>query len=155
MTDKYHHSVDGNQIIIFTDGEKLQAGPALAARMEIENPLGEGQWTHLALTWDCEAGTTLYVDGQKKAELRRDFQPVGLEEGWPGRVGCHTSFGDFPLAGTIDELRIFNYRLAEGQIRLLKDLAPAHPSIKVTGDWRKAISVRNEGRESVPLSLQA
>lgn len=147
--------IDGYEIVIFTDKEKLTAWPALGRRMVMDSPLRQGEWTHLALTWDDQEGTAVYVDGEKRAERKGKFKPTALEKGWPGRVGCHTPSGRFPFAGCMDELRLFNYRLSDEEVRLIKDLRTPAPALKITGDWIEEVSVRNEGAEAIKIRLQA
>ena len=155
MRDTGNTLVDGYQIVLFTDGDRLKAKPCLDRQMAIPNPLRKGEWTHLALAWDSSQGTALYVDGEKKAEIPAPFRPTELEAGWPGRVGCHTPGGGFAFAGTLDELRLFNTRLGEAEVRTLKGLDPARPQMVVIGDWVGGVTVANAGAAPAALSLQA
>lgn len=127
MRDTGNTLIDGYEIVLFTDGDRLKAKPQLVRQMEIPNPLRQDVWTHLTLTWDCEKGTALYVNGEKKAEINAEFKPTPLEADWPGRVGCHTPGGGYPFAGTIDELRLFNYRLTDEEVRQLPWPVPGSP----------------------------
>ncbi|MBI3920853.1 MAG: beta-galactosidase [Armatimonadetes bacterium] len=155
MKDAGNTLIDGYEIVIFTDGPKLKAKPQLLRQMEIPSPLRKGEWTHLTLAWDCREGTSLYVNGEKKAEIAAAFEPTSLEKGWPGRVGCHTSGGGFPFAGTIDELRLFNHRLSDEEVRTVANTEPRSLELTVAGDWFTSIQVRNRSNATLPVSLQA
>jgi hypothetical protein len=101
--------IDGHQAVICAAGGKIVASPALTVfRMEHAAPLAQGKWTHLAMSWDSRLGATLHVNGKKVKERVGAFTPVELDADWPGRVGCMTSVGGAPFAGTLDELRLFN-----------------------------------------------
>jgi len=154
MQDTMNTLIDGYEIVIFTDGARLKAKPQLLRQMEIPNPLRKGEWTHLALSWDCTQGTWLFVNGEKAAEILGAFEPTPLEPGWPGRVGCHTPFGGYPFAGAIDELRLFNYRLSEEQVRFIATMEPCLPQVTVGGDWNSSITVSNHGGTTIPVSVQ-
>lgn len=74
---------------------------ALVVRAPI-NVLRQGQWTHLAGTWEAAAGLRFYVNGQA----------VGKADG-PVRLGTldrltlgNASDSDRPWSGTIDEVRL-------------------------------------------------
>jgi hypothetical protein len=155
MRDAGNTLIDGYEIVLFTDGAALKAKPSLVTQMEITNPLHQGEWTHLTLTWDCEQGTALFVNGEKKAERQGRFEPTNLEKGWPGRIGCHTPFGGYPFKGTIDELRLFNRQLSEEEVRAVATAQVTEPALAATGDWIHSLSVHNRGREPVALTLEA
>lgn len=114
--------IDGHEVVMYAAGGKIVASPALTVlRMEHATPLAQGRWTHLAMTWDCRLGAALYVDGERVKEHLGAFKPVELDADWPGRIGCMTSVGGAPFAGTIDELRLFNDALRPSDVPVLLD----------------------------------
>ncbi|MBL8792319.1 MAG: hypothetical protein JNM56_00290, partial [Planctomycetia bacterium] len=79
----------------------------------------EGDWHHLALTWDRfntgkrDATHTLYIDGKKIGELKN--YEVGMD--WDldrTRVYCAVN-----LIGRLDELAVFNRPLTGDEVMLL------------------------------------
>jgi hypothetical protein len=147
--------IDGAEVVINTDKNFLVGRPCVSTGARIPSPLKRGVWTHLALAWDCHAGWSFYVDGQKVSESASAFAPTALEAGWPGRVGCFTVGGDFPFAGTLDELRLFNYRLTDAEILQIKDLNPETPPLSLPGGSPGEMAAHNPGPAPVTLALQA
>ncbi|NLO72531.1 MAG: hypothetical protein GX100_00295, partial [candidate division WS1 bacterium] len=146
--------IDGNQIVIHSAGGKLIAGPCLSRWMRIDTPLKTDTWTHLALTWDSTQGTQLFVDGEKRGEIAAGFDPVTLEEDWPGRIGGPTGAGA-PFAGMLDEVRLWNRRLSEEELRAVYESsgpAAVPVTMEVGGG---AVTVRNGGKEEAVVDLGA
>ncbi len=150
MRETQNTCMDGYEILIYTDGDQLCAQAALGRRMSIPTPLGEGRWTHVALTWDAAVGSKLYVNGEEAAETKGAFEPTPLTW-WPGRVGAHTAFGGYPFNGWIDELRLFTRPLDTAEVRAMAQAtAGPHPLEAIT--WRQGtLGVRNGGTE--PLTV--
>ncbi|MDR2937137.1 MAG: LamG domain-containing protein, partial [Rikenellaceae bacterium] len=82
------------------------------------------EWTHFALTWDETEGIRFYVNGQKVAENKTiAVLNTGLDQ-----FGPHSriispwqvqSAYNFIRGGEIDEIRIYDQALADGQIAIL------------------------------------
>ena len=74
--------------------------------------LQEGQWTHLAVTFD---GTTakVYIDGVVAQEGNFSF---GNDIEAPMQIGAATNGGGNPFNGALDEVRIYDIALSETEI---------------------------------------
>ncbi|MFY0600829.1 MAG: T9SS type A sorting domain-containing protein [Cyclobacteriaceae bacterium] len=75
-----------------------------------------GQWHHLAVTYD-EATTTLkiFVDGVEN--LSDATMPVPLTNAYSLELGRATTFGNYELAGELDEVRIWNVARSQADIQ--------------------------------------
>lgn len=148
-------AIDAHQIVILTEGNRLgaqAAGMGGGARMYIPTPIASDHWVHIALAWDANSGSALYVDGKKVSEAKGQFRPTPLGQ-WPGRLGAHTPFGGYPFKGSIDELRLFNRRLGEEEIRQL--LEPSTSAQVKVLDWNEeGIRVANNGLKPIALWLR-
>lgn len=151
MRDAGNTLVDGYETVILVDGAKLKARPALPVTLEVDGALSRDRWVHVAMTWDCETGAALYVDGEKRAEAQRAFEPTPLEADWPGRVGCHTPGGGFPFAGDIDELLLSNRPLTGAEVAGLATRSAVRHGLEIAGDWGQEVQVRNAGETTVRL----
>ena len=104
-----------------------------------ENKIPLRTWTHVAASFDGQAGITLYIDGQKTAEMKLEdkFQPAETELriGMPRQKieASHPvrTFATFPcwysLDGLLDELRVYNKTLSAKTIA--KNYASSKPGI--------------------------
>ena len=78
--------------------------------------IDDGQWHHIASTWDKESGVTLYLDGQKVGNRPHN----GPHFVWTG----HVSLGK-PGAlrrcynGALDEVRIYNRAITADEVKHL------------------------------------
>ena len=153
MRDTGNTLVDGYETVILVDGTGLKARPALPVTLEVAGALSRDRWTHVAMTWDCQTGAALYVDGEMRAEARRAFEPTALQVDWPGRVGCHTPGGGFPFAGDIDELLLSTRPLTGAEVAAVAsaDAVAARPRLEITGDWVQEVQVRNAGETMARL----
>ncbi len=145
--------VDGYEIAIYLHEGKLKAKPWLTGVMEIHNPLSQGEWTHLCMTWDSTQGATLYLNGQKVGERNGAFTPTELEPGWPGRVGCHTPGGGFPFAGQIDDLQLFNTRLTADEVAQIAAVTRS-PVLSATIAHPRALDIQNRGDAPATVTVQ-
>lgn len=152
MASTRNTKVDGHQTVMLTAGDKLVTWPALARRMEIDNPLLTGNWTHLALTWDCTNGAALYVNGKKAAERKGAFKPVRLQARWPGRIGCHTVGGGFQFKGDLDEVRLFNRALSSDELATLATSDPT-PRAIVASVRDDMIAITNTSDQAVAVAI--
>ena len=143
--------VDGYEIVMFVQDDKLVTWPALGRRMEVRDPLQRDAWTHVALAWDSASGTALYVNGKKAAERRGAFKPTPLSRSWPGRLGCHTAGGGYAFAGDIDELRLFNRQLRDAEIASLVAFDPGALAVRAVLEKNGTVTVRNVGGRPVSL----
>ena len=96
-----------------------------AAALGIGNPdttitstslINDGQWHHLAANWNTLTGLMqLYVDGQLQATTNG---PTGTRSAPPNlRIGSiQTGYAGGYLAGTIDDVRLFNRTLSATEI---------------------------------------
>ncbi len=119
MARRRKNRIGGREMAIYTTAGKLAASPSLSRvrRMQVPTPLKQGKWTHIALSWDCDIGANLYVDGKRVCHFPRAFPAVPLQKRWPGRIGYNATIeGGYPFAGTVDDLLMFNYSLSEQQI---------------------------------------
>ncbi|NOY81814.1 MAG: hypothetical protein GXP31_12530 [Kiritimatiellaeota bacterium] len=151
MVSSRNTLVDGYETVMFVQADKLVTWPALGRRMELPSPLAAGQWVHLALAWDCMAGATLYVNGKKAVERKGRFKPTPLSPVWPGRIGSHTVGGGYAFAGDIDELRLFNRRLTDGEVAALHALDPTIPAVAalLQDDGTVDVLNRTSGRVTI------
>lgn len=145
--------IDGYEIALVSQGEKLWAQAALSRRMTIPTPLVRGKWTHLALTWDAEIGSALYVDGRQVASTRGSFEPTPLTW-WPGRIGSHTPGGAYPFRGWVDELRLFDRQLSPEEVAVVAEQPALAASVKVVEWLAQGVRVVNTGSASVPVRLR-
>ncbi len=153
MASTGNSKVDGHEVVILIDGDKLKAWPCLSGYMTVPNPLREGRWTHLAMAWDCARGVSLYVDGARVAERKGPLaRPTKLQDDWPGRVGCHTATSGYAFAGVIDELRIFNTQLEKADIERIRDLNPQLPQLRLKGNPFGRSEIVNAG--SAPARIE-
>ena len=107
-------------------------------------PIGDGQWTHIAVTHD---GTTqkMYINGELDTSFDRGIDTVlnaeGLNIGFtpngPWRTNAY-------FYGAIDEVYIYNRALSQSEIRALADVVPA-----VTGVAAGTASLASGGGTSV------
>ena len=92
----------------------LGAGEGLGKYQACEHVAPFGEWTFIAMTWD---GVTMkiYVDlNVTEFPLEGDMKATNS----PLRIGDRPVH-DFPTAGIIDEVRIYNIALGEEDIQAL------------------------------------
>ena len=77
--------------------------------------LAQGQWTHLALTFD---GTTAkaYIDGVLVKESAFAF---AFDKEAPMQIGASADGGGNPFNGAIDEVRLYDTALSEAEVKAL------------------------------------
>ncbi len=75
-------------------------------------------WHHVACVFD-ESLLTLYVDGWSAGSVETEAVPQDLGETTQNWLGESLWDGDDLLEGTMDEFRIYNRALSEGEIRYL------------------------------------
>jgi hypothetical protein len=104
------------------------------SRVRVSSPLQPfpkpDQWTHLALSWDETRGIRFYVNGKLAAKNETaGFWNLGLDQFGPHSriISPHNVQSDynFVRGGDIDEIRVYDRTLAEGDIgKLAKGEAP-------------------------------
>jgi tetratricopeptide (TPR) repeat protein len=75
-----------------------------------------GQWHHIACTYDGQKMST-YVDGRLDASRPRNG-PIGTND-FPVCIGENIELTGHCWHGLIDDVRIYNYALSEGQVKAL------------------------------------
>lgn len=121
-----------------------------------------GTWHHVAVTWDKDNETCLYMDGQSLPyggetlgglRYRCPFEPETASEMY---VGCRGETGQSDLP--IDELRVFGRVLSGEEVRgLVREMAPLHcqvlPQILTPGQNQLRLQVLNQGRQTLDLQM--
>ncbi|HOS94032.1 MAG TPA: LamG domain-containing protein, partial [Armatimonadota bacterium] len=71
-----------------------------------------GEWHHLAVAWDCQAGTRLFIDGRQVAVLELEWEP---KPGTRFYIGANWSGGS-PAQALIEDVVIYSAPLDAGQV---------------------------------------
>ena len=106
---------------LFSDGPNIMLRfETVAGRIDIVAPLPDvGKWAHIAVTNDGKDGI-IYIDGKEEAK-----SPVPGKLGEtddPFRIGQDCERPQYVFAGLIDEPRLWDHALSEGEINDYKDL---------------------------------
>jgi hypothetical protein len=83
------------------------------------NPVNDGRWHHVVLSFSRSGAARIYVDG--KLDVERSPVPPGLESisnERPSRIGANLS-GDWAFIGSIDEVRLYRRALTETEVEQL------------------------------------
>src|SRR5262249_53172821 len=92
-----------------------------ALRIQTKERLVQGTWSHIALVYDGSgkaSGLKLYVDGKPhESEVLRDSLSGSIQTPSPLQIG-NKKTGN-PYKGQMDDLRIYNRRLAAAEIENL------------------------------------
>ena len=114
--DPYCLSMDGNQNLCFgiSDGDNDH-------NLSVKTPVGLGAWIHAAGVLDDDTGTlSLYTNGVLAAQTTTNLRPFGalLPEESPGiGIGNVNDGGNnFPFAGEIDEVALYNRALSADEV---------------------------------------
>ena len=95
--------------------------PENAVKVRTKQPLPEGRWLHLAVTYDGSskaAGVRIFVDGMRRElETEKDSLTETLANPEPLRLGARN--GDSIFKGQLDDLRFFQAALSEEEVRRL------------------------------------
>ncbi|HIE50954.1 MAG TPA: DUF4091 domain-containing protein [Armatimonadetes bacterium] len=123
----YLMETDGNllpdgfdEIGLFVHGDRLiakVAGPQTGPFVNLPSPLKQGEWAHLALTWEPRR-RVLYLNGEPVVTNTEEYPPSALDD-FRGMVGEHPSSGRWHFKGAMDEIRVYNYALPPAEIRAL------------------------------------
>lgn len=101
---------------VLIDAEPYYVGESLP----FTRPAGD-VWTHIAVTYD---GTTrtVYINGEEDASM--EGKPIGYDEGTgdPLWFGALHGYDWYHFKGCMDDIRIYNYALASGDIAGLTGL---------------------------------
>lgn len=98
----WYDSVSGNRYICFGNGEYVYGYTV---------PFSAGVWYHLAVT-SSGGNWTLYLNG---SVLRSDTCPINTKGG-PVYFGAYQGYPTDYFPGAIDDLRIFDRRMSDGEI---------------------------------------
>jgi hypothetical protein len=95
----------------------IQSPDWTPTRVEIETPLVQQEWHHLAMVWDGEA-LEMYVDGQSVGSSTGPSPSTDLQS---IAIGGDLNFGspDNLWEGAIDELRIYDRALSPADVENL------------------------------------
>jgi hypothetical protein len=141
-------------LVVELSGEKISS--------VIYDSWAAGTWHHVAVTWDCQNITSLYMDGQLVPHggetfggmlLRLPFEPENPQEMF---IGCLGETRQSDLA--IDEVKIYDRVLSAGEIiSTLKEYWPLHvmvlPQILASGNNSLQAKLTNLGQRSVAAGL--
>jgi hypothetical protein len=104
VTDDSGH-VGHIRVNVFDGAVNRQAyGPAVR--------VDDGVWHHVAVVFDRDVGTTVYVDGSSAATVGTMTADVG--NAGPFLVGKATGYGYF--SGDLDEVAVYPYALSSGDV---------------------------------------
>ncbi|MDQ0288199.1 LamG-like jellyroll fold domain-containing protein [Oligosphaera ethanolica] len=137
-------------LVVEQSGQKLSSG--------IYGSWRAGTWHHVAVTWDCQNVTSLYMDGQFLPQggetfggmpMRLPFEPESPTEMF---IGCLGESRQSDIA--MDEIRIYNRVLSAEEIAAtVKAYWPLHvlvlPQVLMPGSNRLQATVTNMGREDL------
>ena len=121
-----HYFLEAAGFGVFQDGDHVGLAISVPATNNASGPLQTGTWVHFVGTYD---GNTIaaYIDGMFAESLA-----------WPGPMagsGCCLTFGGFVgeyWAGMLDDVRIFDVVLSQGEITALYN---EQPSPVGAGTW--------------------
>lgn len=90
----------------------------------VSGDISTGVWTHLAITWKTGGKFRGFVDGIMVQEVNAGSNPIANVVGSNVRIGCRPwSHPSFFVGGNIDDIRVYDFELAEAEIMSLKTLS--------------------------------
>ena len=106
--------------------------------------VNDGEWHHGALVVNEGANlqvpnTLLYVDGQQDTTYSGSDNTYNLTAGADVSIGRRATSNDRFFNGQLDDVRIYNYALSEGEMRYLAgvgDLKLPDSYIPMIGEWK-------------------
>jgi len=114
--DPYGLAMDGEQNLSFgiSDGDN-------AHNISVKTPVDLGAWIHVAGVLDDDAGTlSLYTNGVLAAQITTTFRPFGSlqpnESPGIGIGNVNDGGNNFPFAGEIDEMALYNRALSLDEV---------------------------------------
>jgi hypothetical protein len=116
------------------NGITMQIGPDGHARIEVKGPgptlllngstlVNDGQWHHMALTFQSGGTAIMYVDGQMQDSGTAPTFSFGAND--PLRFGTMTDGFWTPLNGQLDEVQIFNRVLSATEVQSIYNAGSA------------------------------
>lgn len=122
----YWHGVNRNEQLISSNDIFIIANGKLMVENDRENnPNGSNArsvadvpmnvWTHVAVTYDTDAGYSLYMNGQPLA-ITKNGTPRS-STGGKTYLGKHPHFDQYYFNGSMDEVRIWNVARTASQIK--------------------------------------
>jgi len=169
----YAMQTDGNglpdgfdEIGLYVDSKQLCAkvvgheSTTPFARLPVEDILREGQWTHLALSWQ-PGRRELYVNGRRVVQRDAPYEAPRLDE-FPAEVGRHVSSRSWPAPGIYARIRLYDDALDEAEVARLAaegadEVQTAAPPPEVIGacDWDRPWLGANRVKATVGNPTQA
>jgi hypothetical protein len=114
-------------------------------------PVNAGTWTHVAATWNGNT-TILYVNGAADPSSLVNSGTINQSENlWLGR----SSIYDNPYTGSIDEVRIWNRVLCQGEIMNNKSCEVAATSLGLAAYYKLNQGSVNFNNSSVTTMIDA
>lgn len=77
----------------------------------------DGTWHHVAVVWDRDANTSIYVDGVLDIATATSYSGTDIQGSDDVYIGDKQSGSTQGLTGTLDEIRIWNTTLTSANIR--------------------------------------
>lgn len=74
----------------------------------------KNEWHHVVMTWDCNRGTSTYVDGRQAGGRAFNWTPVTTYSGF--YIGAQDSTGTNAWRAGLDELMIYDYELTPDEV---------------------------------------
>jgi len=99
----------------WVSGDSLRFDIRTAEPKDIESGIAgwkAGEWHHIAVAWDCQVGTRLFVDGRQVAALSLKWEP---KPGTRFYVGANWNGGS-PAQALIEDVVIYDAPLDAGQV---------------------------------------
>jgi hypothetical protein len=111
--------------LLVTDGRPqlhlIHAWPDDALKVKTKEQFPQGQWLHLAATYDGSgkgAGVKFYVNGKaREVEVEKDQLKESIATGEPLRLGARN--GELNFTGQVDDLRFYARSLPADEVRWL------------------------------------
>ena len=108
-------------------GFHIHISPSTEHNVQSNSTVTAGTWYHVAVTWGS-GGMKMYVDGTLQTDTDAHTGPIAAS-GKNFTMGARHS-DDWPFAGDIDEVRVWNVALSQGTISSWKDkyVDASHPN---------------------------
>jgi hypothetical protein len=106
-------------------------------QLESSNNSQTTDWQHLVMTWSSGQLIRFYIDGQEDTPTGRDPNTVGTITGVVALIvgkGGKDQNADQSWDGLIDDVRIYNYALSDGEIAYLATDGGAGIHIPIASD---------------------
>jgi hypothetical protein len=127
-------SINGITMQLFEGHARVEVkGPGPTLLLEPTAPLlNDGQWHHMALTFQSGGTVVLYIDGRAAATGTAPTFSFGTND--PLRFGTMTDGFWTSYNGQLDGVQVYNRVLSAGQIQAIINAAPVAPPANLV-DW--------------------